>query len=87
MGCMRGCNNICKTLPSGLDQHKEDVFLKHVYCRHCRKYFYKECVIASKSGAKILCPCCHTFVRRKASCSSLNRKRKRKEAKLAQLSR
>ena len=78
-----GCKGACANYPRRLrNSQGEDQYENHAYCRRCAVYFLKELLVATKSGAKILCPCCHTMARRTPSSSARNRTKRRREAKL-----
>jgi len=60
------CTDSCKVFPKGLAWSKgKQTYDEYNYCKRCRVYIPKKDLAATKQGAKILCPCCRSFTRRK----------------------
>lgn len=60
------CNNVCIHFPKGLAWGQgQQTYDEYNYCRRCRVYIPKSDLAETKQGAKILCPCCHAYTRRK----------------------
>ena len=76
------CNNLCVNFKSRIRNNLgENPYDKHAYCKRCSKYIFKELLHENKNGAKILCPCCHTYARMTPSTSAKNRTLKRRASK------